>query len=299
GYDPHGARWSDATRNANFPGELLPEVLGPGEIAGSVCANASEECWLPEGLPVVLGATDGMADLVASGAQRAADTNTTLGTTMVWKVLSTEQPRLSGSIYCHRHPGGWLAPGAASNSGPGSVQWSGGEADRWAADLRANERFPTSLICYPLRGTGERFPFHSDCASGFQDGEPASYWDGYAAQLEALAYIERWGYERLAACGVETGGTVYSGGAAARSRTLARVRSSVLQRPVCQSEHPSAAFGAAILAAAGSIYSGDLRSAISRMTHLANVEEPCPELSRQYEDLYGEFRAACARRGYL
>lgn len=299
GYDPHAARWSAATRRAGLADELLPEVLGPGEIAGSVCAVPSEESGLPVGLPIALGATDGMADLVASGAQRATDTNTTLGTTMVWKVLSTQQPRLSGSVYCHRHPGGWLAPGAASNTGPGSVRWSGSASDRWAADLRASERFPTSLLCYPLRVMGERFPFQSEWASGFQDGEPATYWDGYAAQLEALAYIERWGYERIASCGVETGGTVYSGGAAARSQPLARVRSSVLRRPVCRTEHPSAAFGAAILAAAGSLHGGDLRAAISRMTHLAKVEEPCAELSRRYEDLYGEFRAACTRRGYV
>lgn len=297
GYEPSARRWSPAALRAGFPG-LLPDVFDPGTIVGEVSGAAAAESGLPAGLPVVLGATDGMADLIASGAQRATDANTTLGTTMVWKVLSADPPPQCGNVYSHLHPAGWWAPGAASNTGPGSLRWTGEPTDRWAADLRASERFPTSLICYPLRMTGERFPFLAPDARGFADGEPATQWDGYAAQLEALAFIERWGYERLEECGIETGGTVYSGGGAARSQALARVRASVLQRPVCRSEHPAAAFGAAILAAASTLYAGNLRAAIGRMTHLANVEDPCPDLSRCYSDRYGKFREACARRGY-
>ena len=65
--------------------------------------------------------------------------------------------------------------------------------------------------------------------------------------------------------------------------------------------HPSqgtAAFGAAILAASGTIYAGDVTGAIQAMTKVAESFKPSPELAARYDEIYGRFRQACTRRGY-
>ncbi len=298
GFDPESMQWTDAPAAGGLAGELLPEVVPPGSAVGGLCAQAAEESGLAKGTPVVLAATDGIADLVASGARQPGDTNTTLGTTIVWKALCLARPTASPGIYSHRHPGGWWAPGAAGNSGPGSLKWDGEPLPPDERDRRACRYFPTPVIAYPLRAAGERFPFHSPSAREFMEGCPASEFERYAAQLQAIAFIERWGYERLNASGIATDGTTYSGGRASASEVLAQLRATTLGRPVCRCEYPEAAFGAAILTAASVFHRGDVTAAIRAMTRPAVVTDPSPDLISPFEELYRQFRAACLRRGY-
>ena len=240
------------------------------------------------------GATDGICSLLASGASAPGDANTTAGTTLVWKVLTAERPVLSGGVYAHRHPAGLWAPGAASSSGPGSLPHADDAMCRAAA-----QRIPTPVLCYPLRGRGERFPFVDPLAESFEDGEPADPAEHYAASLQGLAFIERWGYDTLRGQGVELGGRIFSTGGAAADETYARMRASVMNRPVLLSEQPSAAFGAAILAAAAAMFDGDVAAAIRAMTRFASEYDPDAHRSREFDDLYCEFREACRKRGWL
>ena len=101
----------------------LPSVVAPGSPIGAVSSKAAAETGLPEGLRVVAGASDGTAAFLASGARRVGDYNTTLGTTLVFKGISSRICRHpQGVIYCHKLPGGRWLPGAASNVG---TDWIG------------------------------------------------------------------------------------------------------------------------------------------------------------------------------
>ena len=298
GFDVETWKWNEALSVSGLPSELLPTVVRPGQKIGEVSQEAAEETGLPVGTAVVAGATDGMASLIASGAKAPGDGSTTLGTTFVWKVLTRIKPCLASGMYCHYHPANLWAPGAASNTGPGSLladdptveprEW-----DRWAA-----AHLPTPIVCYTLRARGERFPFDNSVAKTFWEGEPRDSVDRYAAQLQSLAFVERWGYERLQACGVEVGPTVFSTGAAAASRVLAQLRSNVLHRIVIRCRYPTSAFGAAVLAAAETFYSGDLGAAIEGMTHVSETASPDPAAALRFAEVYKGFREACARRGY-
>ena len=63
----------------------LPRVVAPGEVIGTISAQAAQQTGLPQGLSVVAGASDGTAAFLASGSRRPGDYNTTLGTTLVFK----------------------------------------------------------------------------------------------------------------------------------------------------------------------------------------------------------------------
>lgn len=296
GYSVETRTWGEAVRRVAIPDAILPRVAGPGERIGSVGAAAAGETCIPQGTPVVAGATDGIASLVASGAHLAGHANTTLGTTLVWKVLASARPKETRGIYCHLHPSGDWAPGAASNTGPGSISRGAASCMVEESDRLAAERLPVSLICYPLAGRGERFPFLCPAARAFTEGEPRDSAEFHAAQLQGIAFVERWGYEILEECGAPVGDVVFSAGSAARSAVLAQLRADVLGRAVARCAHSTAAFGAAILAASAIDYAGDVRAAIREMTAIAERVEPRPDYERRYGEIYLRFREACERR---
>ena len=251
-------------------------------------------------MPVLAGATDGMASVIASGASVSGDANTTLGTTLVWKVLHNGKPALHGGVYLHLHPGGLWVPGAASNTGLGSIRRPDTLPENSPADMdrRAASYLPTPLVCYMLSGEGERFPFAHPKATSFVVGSPRDAAESYAAQLQSMAFVERWGYEILESCGVEVGDRVFSTGAAARSPVLSHLRANVLGKTILLPRYPTAAFGAAILAATGTVFAGDVVRAIQSMSAILETCSPSAELVPAFDAIYNSFRDACSRRGY-
>ncbi len=193
GYEQEKSAWTAAVGLADIPASMLPRVVAPGHQVGAVSPRASEETGLTPGVPVLAGASDGMASLIGSGASEAGHANTTLGTTLVWKVLTPTKPRLGPGMYCHHLPTHLWAPGAASNTGPGSLQFDEPGVTPAEMDRRAAAHLPTLIQCYLLGARGERFPFLNPRAQTFFEGRPTSSSDGYAAQLQSLACVERWG----------------------------------------------------------------------------------------------------------
>ena len=296
GYDPENSEWNAALGLADIPPPILPRVVAPGYQVGVVSPHASEQAGLTPGVPVLAGASDGLASLIGSGASEVGHANTTLGTTLVWKVLAPTKPRLGPGMYCHYLPSHLWAPGAASNTGPGCLQFD--DVTPAEMDRRAAAHLPTSIQCYLLGSRGERFPFLNPLATMFFDGRPASASERYAAQMQSLACVERWGYERLEASGVTVGKEIFSAGGAAASPVLSQLRANLLDRTVLRSAHPTASFGAAILAAGAVLYGGDLTAAIRGMTRISDAYTPEVGSVQKFEEVYQLFRAACARHGF-
>ena len=291
--------------------------MAPGDRVGVVSRQAAEQTGLNQGIPVLAGASDGLAGFVGSGANKPGHANTTLGTTLVWKVLSAETPRLGPGIYCHHLPGRLRIPGAASNTGPGSLRYdyhrSGTLRHDYPAsstpeiarpkrsphdmDRDASASLPTSVQCYLLGSRGERFPFLNPEAEPFFEGHPQSPEEAYAAQLQSLACVERWGYERLEGSGIAVGNEIYSAGSAAVSPVLSQLRANVLNRCVLRTANPSASFGAAILATATVFYGGDLTAAMGAMTHVVESHAPRANEVCRFAETYHAFRSACSRHG--
>jgi D-ribulokinase len=297
GYDPETSDWIAAVGLANIPASMFPRVVAPGDQVGTVSARASEQTGLTAGVPVLAAASDGLASLVGSGASDLGHANSTLGTTLVWKVLTAANPRLGPGMYCHYLPNNLRVPGAASNTGPGSLRIQDAGASPEEMDRRASSYLPTSIQCYLLGSRGERFPVLNPQAEAFVEGTPGFPDEAYAAQLQSLACVERWGYERLESCGVEVGKVVFSAGSAAASPVLSQLRANILNRRVQRSANPTASFGAAILAASTVLFGGDLTAAMRSMNRVVESFEPQPNSTDQYESVYRLFRTACARHG--
>jgi sugar (pentulose or hexulose) kinase len=299
GYDLVHERWPDWL--AALPGiaERLPLVVAPGTVVGEVSAEAAASTGLRKGLPVVAGATDGVAAAVAAGVRRTGDYNTTLGTTLVFKGVSsqpTNDPH--GLIYAHKLPGNRWLPGAASNCGAGWIRaWYPGRSPE-ELDRAASAYLPSRKVAYPLVGRGERFPFRSISAERFCDPAAANEAEEFAAYLTGTALVERAAYERLDQVCQTSGGDVYSTGGGSKSDLWMQCRADITGRIIHRPQVAESAFGSAILAAAGTVFSA-LDEATMAMAHEARSFEPAQGKAVQCDELYLRFRDELRRRGYL
>jgi sugar (pentulose or hexulose) kinase len=302
GYDVVLRRWSPALAEAGIDPGQLPRVVPTGTTLGPIGSKAAAETGLPRGCRVVAGMTDGTAAAVASGASRVGEANTTLGTTLVWKLIA-ERPLVDpeGRLYCHRHPGGGFLPGGAGNAGgegiaqqvlPGEAR-PGPELDRLARDLP--DAPPSGLLAYPLPRAGERYPFVDAAFAGFGDPRAPDTAARYRAALEGLACIERWGFEVATALGASGDGPVWTTGMGARYPGWMQLRADFLGRPVCRAAHPASGFGSALVAAMNVWHDGDWTAAAQLIT-LEFRCEPRTGLRDACDAQYLAFRKACAAR---
>jgi len=299
GYDPQAEEWAlEALAAAGVDPEWLPPVAAPTTPVGAVSAAAAEATGLPEGCELRLGMTDGCAAQLACGAAAPGRFMSVLGTTLVQKgVTETLLRDPAGAVYCHRHPDGFWLPGGASNTGCEALAATPRER-LGALDDAARARGPASMLAYPLARAGERYPFVAPDARGFTQGEPEDEADAHRAALEGVACLEKLGFERLEALGAQVRGPVASAGGGSRSAVWSAIRATVLDRELELARHAETGFGAALLAAAGSLHP-DLGAATAAMVHAAGTVEPVAGEVAALQERYGAFVAALEARGWL
>jgi sugar (pentulose or hexulose) kinase len=299
GYDLVRREWPvDVYEALGVPPSVLPPVRPPASAAGRVCADAAAETGLPAGCEVRLGMTDGCAAQLAAGAVVPGRYVGVLGTTLVIKGVSTELVHdPTGAVYSHLHPDGSWLPGGASNTG-GEALARFGAANLAELDRLAARRGPARCVTYPLARTGERFPFLEPAAEGFTVRDPADETEAYRAALEGVAFVERLAHERLATLGAPAEGPMATAGAASRSAVWNRIRATVLDRVVVVPATPTSAFGAALLAAAGTLHE-DLASAARAMVSHVDEVEPDRRERAGLDDSYARFTDELAKRGWI
>ena len=302
GYDVVARRWAGSLAAAGLDVGQLPPVVRSGATLGVIDAGFARDTGLPPDCRVVAGMTDGTAAAVASGASAIGEANTTIGTTLVWKLVAA-RPVVDpeGRLYCHRHPGGAFLPGGAGNAGGEGIAFQvaaadpapGATLDRLASELAAGP--PSGHLAYPLPRPGERFPFVDPAFAGFADPRARTVGERYRAALEGLACIERWGFEVAAGLGAPVDGRVWTTGVGARHAAWMQLRADFLGRPVCRAAHPESGFGAALVAAMNLWHDGDW-TLTSRMVGVDLACRPDPGRRAQCDEQYHAFRAACAAR---
>ncbi len=251
GYDPVDRRWPDWIERTGLRPKLLPKVLPAGTPIGTIDQAACAAYGLDPCTLVVAGTTDGCAAFLATGANQPGEGVTSLGSTLVLKLLS-DRPVFAPAygIYSHRIGDTWLA-GGASNSG-GAALLAFFSAERMAAlEPELDPDAPIGLDYYPLPAPGERFPINDAALISRTEPRPASDPAFLQALLEGVAGVEALGYRRLWELGGPSLVSVRTVGGGARNRAWARIRSLCLGVPLLPSLHAEAACGAAWLARRG------------------------------------------------
>jgi sugar (pentulose or hexulose) kinase len=247
GYDILKRRWPDWLQALDIPMDRLPRVVPAGQVIGTLAAHLGERWGLSSDTRILAGTTDSTASFIATGAG-AGDAVTSLGSTLVLKVLAS-QPLFAPEygIYSHRLGNNWLV-GGASNSGGAVLQahFTAAEIDQFASLINIDE--PTGLDYYPLLAEGERFPLNDPALQPRLQPRPADKVQFYQGILEGIAHIEVRGYQRLAELGAPWPDRIITTGGGAINAPWRTMRSRLTGIPVTAAAHQQAAYGAALLA---------------------------------------------------
>lgn len=253
GYDVGDLRYPDWLTSTPLP-FVLPEVLAPGTRIAPVCPEVARRFMLPQSI-VCAGTTDSIAAFLASGANTPGEAVTSLGSTLVLKLLSTSRvDDARYGIYSHRLGDLWLV-GGASNTGGAVLQqfFSADELALLSAQITSDR--DSGLDYYPLLQPGERFPVNDANLLPRLAPRPTDPVQFLQGLLEGIARIEAQGYRLLQELGATPVQRVYTAGGGAQNSTWMQIRSRYLRVPVSASTHTEAAYGAARLAMHGG-YSG-------------------------------------------
>lgn len=241
------AKWMDALGVSDY----LPKIFIPGEPVAPVTSNIAEEFGFSPDCIICAGTTDSIAAFVASGAGEPGTAVTSLGSTLVLKLLSENRVDDSAyGIYSHRLGNLWLA-GGASNSGGNVLRAFFSDDELRSLSAAIDPQKPSGLDYYPLLRNGERFPHNDSEWPARLDPRPDDKAQFLHGLLEGMARIEADGYALLARLGATPVSRVYTAGGGARNETWRRIRERHLGVPLLVAKHTEAAYGAALLAGYG------------------------------------------------
>jgi D-ribulokinase len=230
----------------------LPHVISPGTIIGSISATIAAQLGLPLDCKICAGTTDSIAAFLASSASQPGEAVTSLGSTLVLKLLSQHRvDRSEYGIYSHRLGNLWLVGGASNAGGAVLAHFFSGEALA-ALSRRINPQIPSPLDYYPLLKPGERFPINNPDLPAHLTPRPTDDAEFLHGLLEGLARIEAQGYLLLAECGATPLKRVLTAGGGAKNEVWGMIRQRHLQVEVLRSPQEQAAYGTAQLAKIGS-----------------------------------------------
>lgn len=252
GYDAERLCWPDWVLQLPHA-HLLPRVVAPGTAMAGVGPDLAAHFGLNPACVVRAGTTDSIAAFIASGVDEPGAAVTSLGTTIVLKLLSERRVEAAEyGVYSHRYGNLWLA-GGASNAGGGALRQFFTDARLEELSGCVDPATDSPLDYYPLPRPGERFPINDPLLAPRTSPRPAADAQFLHGLLQGLGRIEADGYAKLAELGATPLKSVATCGGGAKNAAWAKLRERLLGVPVTMAGYTEAACGAALLAMRGKL----------------------------------------------
>ena len=231
--------------------DYLPVPVAPGSRLATVSRPRARYLGIHPGCMVNAGTTDSIAAFLAAGVSRSGDAVTSLGTTLVLKLLSdTRVDSTEHGVYSHWFGSRWLA-GGASNAGGAVLRQFFDDRQLAALSEKIDPTVASPLDYLALPRTGERFPVSDPTLAPRLVPRPADDAEFLHGLLESLGRIEARGYGLLTELGASPVQRVETAGGGARNQAWAMIRQRLLGVPVARAAHTEAAYGSALLARDG------------------------------------------------
>jgi xylulokinase len=265
-----------------------------------ISTRAAEETGLAVGTPVAGGAGDQAASAVGNGIVEPGVVSCTLGTSGVVfahmdQVAYDPQGRVH--TFCHAVPGKWHVMGVTQGAGL-SLQWlrnqlmPGASYDALTAEAAQAPVGSQGLFWLPYM-MGERTPHLDPQARGGWIGVTAKHTraDLIRAVIEGVSFSQKDTLEIVEELGIRVGAVRASGGGA-RSPFWRQILADVFAKPVATLEtQEGSAYGAALLAMAGTGEYGSVPEACAATIREAQRIDPRPAEAEVYGKAYGTYRA--------
>lgn len=251
GYDAQRRQWPAWLNSLGIDESLLPRVVAPATPISPLRSELADRWGLGSNTLVCAGTTDSTAAFIASGASRPGEAVTSLGSTLVLKVIA-ERPVFAPEFGVYSQPLGnlWLV-GGGSNSGGAVLRHYFSDEQMARLTPRLQPQQSTGLHYYPLLTPGERFPVNDPQRQPRLKPRPESDARFFQGLLEGIAQIEKHGYDLLAELGAPYPTSVRSNGGGAANAAWTEIRGQLLGVPMLDALHDQACFGTAELARQG------------------------------------------------
>lgn len=277
--------------------EQFPELCPPGQIVGNITRKAAEETGLPEGLPVVSGAGDGICASLGTNILTADRAFLIIGTITALGAYTSEYiidesfrtlcSCIPGSYNLESNVAGgyvvsWFIENFKNNDSRSSTE------EFWEEIAAKVPPGSEGLVTVPY-WMGTLAPFWDSSAHGLTVGWCGSHTKGhfYRSILEGIAFEHKLLAEKMSnALNTNFKEVVFVGGGA-KSSLWGQIISDVLGIPISVSRTvESTALGAAILAASGMGFYSSIEDASDNMTKIKKKYEPDEKRAAFYETLY-------------
>jgi xylulokinase len=270
-FDVVNRRWSFEMMDAlGLDRSILPTCYESSDITGKISAQVAELTGLAAGTPVAGGGGDQAASAVGNGIVEEGIVSCTLGTSgVVFAHMEKVAYDPAGRVhtFCHAVRDKWHVMGVTQGAGL-SLQWfrnrlaPGRSYDDLTAEAAESPAGAQGLFWLPYL-MGERTPHLDAMARGGWIGLTASHTraDLIRAVIEGVSYSQRDCLDIIESLGVKVTSVRASGGGA-QSAFWRRLLADILNKRVVTLEtQEGSAYGAAILALAGTGAYGSVQEA--------------------------------------
>ncbi len=253
GFDPNNHTWplwlQDLFKQQKISPASLPHVFTPGSVIASIHPQVASDLGLPIDAEIIAGTTDSTAAVIASGINTLGQAVTSIGSTLVLKVISNiEVNAPSYGVYSQPFGKYWLV-GGASNSGGAVLQYYFSNEKMLSLTKQLKPETNTGLNYYPLLKKGERFPINDPNLAPHITPQIDNDVVFFQGLLEGIAEIEHTGYKLLNDLGAPYPSSIVTMGGGSVNKAWETIRAHKLKAPINTVKHADAAYGSAKLAA--------------------------------------------------
>jgi len=251
GYDPVKHQWPSWFDQLPILQRQLPSVHKPGSHISTISHDVADKMNLPHRAQIMAGTTDSHAAILATGIGQLGEAVTSLGSTLVVKIISAT-PIFNQQYGIYSQPFGdyWLV-GGGSNSGGAVLRAFFTDTEMKSLSSRIDPSQDTGLNYYPLLKTGERFPTNDPHLEARLTPRPDSDVEYFQGLLEGMARIEHTAYKKMAELGAPYPSTIHTAGGGAKNSAWTQIRQRYCQTEIKQSRYTEASYGSALLAKRG------------------------------------------------
>ncbi len=293
--------WPPALEAVGITPRLLPEILAPGAVAGTLSAAAAAELGLPQTVKVVCGGMDQCVGAIGAGNIDEGTVSETTGAALAMQVSLRQAPADAGGtpVYVHSVPGRYLLVPVCPTAGmaykwfkdhfipaetPDPYDYMNDLAEKVPAGCDGLTMLPHLM--------GAFSPASNPAARGSFTGFTLSHGVGHFARAiqEAVAFLLRQNLDAIEALGLHIAEVRTSGGAS-RSRLWNQIKADVCARPIRRLQNPDTGLvGDAILAGVACGLFPSIEHGCRLFVHLEEQFQPSAG-TLQYDAFYRRYLA--------
>ena len=275
--------------------DMLPPIVNPTDVIGSVTASAAEQTGLAQGMPVICGTTDTVLEVFASGAVKQGDVTVKLATAGRICVI-TDKPYPDRHLvnYAHIAEGLWY-PGTATKSCAASYRWYrdtfGGDYKELDDGAAAVPIGCDGLIFHPYLN-GELTPYADPMLCGSFTGVRATHTKAHftRAVLEGVAYSLVDSKLYLDSLGIPYNTVATAIGGGTKGKLWRQMIADALGIALKTTQSSDSSLGSAMLAGIAVGVFADASDAVAKCVKQVDITYPNPENTEQYRKVFAAYK---------